>query len=139
MPTLNQVRNKVDDWATTAWVDFILPRQQQYFEAHGHFWQGLMTHTYVPNADPLGYHPEIGDLLDSSPTDQASTWRQAFPEVDVPLDFALKSDVYEGPLGHGFWVTLYVAYQGVVYRRIKGYGPEDHDAGWAVLEEVSLP
>jgi len=139
MPTLNQVRTKVDNWAATAWTDFIVPRQELYFAAHGHYFQGLVTHTRIPSADLLVYHPELGDQLDLSPTDQPTTWNDMFPEVDVPLDFALKCDVYDGPLGSGYWVTLYVGYQGDVYKRVKGHGPEDHDAGWSLVVDVILP
>lgn len=130
MPTLAQLQAKVDSWVDTNWDSVIVATQDAYLATHGNYFQGLVTHSTPPDTQSNKYNSTTGDNLATSPHDQSETWLDVFPSVNTPIDFSLVSNVYTGPLGKGFWLVLDVLYQGVLYRRSKGHGPENHDLAW---------
>jgi hypothetical protein len=133
--TLNQVRNKVDNWLAPRW-QIVQDRQTQYFNQHGHYWQGLRSHTF-----DLSYTAAIdaeapADALNMFPSDQPTSWIDVFPEFDgTPIPAVLIVDVYDGPDGHGYVATLIVLYDGNTYVRAAQVGPEEwRAAGWHQIQ-----
>lgn len=84
-------------------LEALLPQLQAdeaaYFGAHGVHWQGLATHSAVPEngADVL---PDVGDLV---PHDQPAPWPTTY--LQTPRTIAVTVDVYESPAGHGYVLT----------------------------------
>lgn len=76
--------------------------EQSWYETHGRYWQGLITHQQIPEngADVL---PDVGDL---TPTDQPAPWPPGY--LQNPIAIALVVDMYEGPLGQGYVLTATV-------------------------------
>ena len=131
MPSLAQIRNRVDDWLADKWVNVIRPRQDAYFAAHNRYFQGLTTHNAVPDSG-TDWAQVIPDNLGAKPSDQAETWADVFPEIpDVPIDCAIAFDVYDGPQGKGFVGHVWAARNGTIYHRAKGFGSEQRDQDWA--------
>lgn len=124
MPTLVQVRTKVNDWLTARWPT-VISRQETYYGNNGRYWQGLWTHMSFPSHTP-GQDGDISpDNLGSHPTDQVATWLDFFSELQgIPISAAVRCDVYIGPLGPGFVLTVELSYQNLNYRRSQNYGPE---------------
>ena len=119
------VRDRIDNWLTPRWV-WLRGKQDDYFAAHGQYFQGLWTHTNeVEQTDALD-GDTIADNLDSKPTDRPHDWRDAVGNAldALPIPARLRLDVYDGPLGQGWLATLQVKYQGNIYQRSKQVGPE---------------
>jgi hypothetical protein len=121
VPTLNQVRTKVDDWLTTRWPIF-RDRQIAYQLANGKYWQGKRTHTaellYTGTVDAEA----IANNLTSSPTDQAATWISIIPEwAGILLPALFICDAYNGPSGMGFVLSIWVRHNGTIYSRAQNY------------------
>lgn len=127
MPTLAQVRTRVDDWLTARW-DNIVARQETYFVNHGVYWQGLITHTVVPAHTTLLFGDSLADRLLVTPTDQrGANWLQALTGLNLNIELfpaALICDSYEGPAGNGFALTVLAYHNGTLYGRTQGYGPQ---------------
>ena len=138
--SLATVRDKIDNWLQPRWV-WLSGKQDDYFTAHGHYFQGLWTHTgELIQTDALD-GDTIPDNLTSSPTDQTHTWQDAVGNTldALPLPARLRLDVYNGPDGMGWVAILQVKYQGNIYTRAKQVGPETeftHD--WRLEEESEL-
>lgn len=127
MPTLNQVRTRVDDWLVARW-DNVINRQEVYFANHGKYWQGLITHTSIPAHSTASFGDLLPDRLLTTPSDQVETnWLQALTGLNLDITLfpaALVSDAYDGPLGKGFALTVYASHNGTIYSRTQGYGPQ---------------
>lgn len=143
MPTLNQIRTKVDNWLANKWPT-IVARQQNYFTNTGRYWQGLRSHAVCPahtgGADTGDTAP---DRLDDQPDDQGafSAWSNVFPEwVSELLPACIWIDVYDSPQGKGWVGNVEVTYDGTVYRRSQNVGPESHRTqGWHQVPPVTPP
>ena len=163
--TLQTVKDRANDWLTPRWQNLVdkqdfYRRPQQWSTpvdgngeptgepavllqdgaGVGRYFQGLWTHTgEVEQTDALD-GDQTADNLAAKPTDQAHDWRDLIQTTldAVPFPARLKIDVYDGPAGHGWFATLEVRYQGNLYRRSKGIGPEDRDAEWHLVTEVSV-
>ena len=128
MPTLTQIRDRVDTWLADKWPT-IVARQQNYFGNVGHYWQGLRTHTVTPTHDAGPDDGDtIGDRLDDQPDDQGafSAWSNVYPEwVTEAIPCTVWIDVYETPAGIKGWVgNIEIVYSGTTYRRSQNVGPE---------------
>jgi hypothetical protein len=137
MATLQQVRTRVDAFLANIWPT-IVARQQNYFANTGRYWQGLRTHTIVPAHTNSTDGDAVSDKLDESPlANRFSTWRNAFPEWDgLPIPAAFEVQIYGGPGGQGWFATIWVRYNGVLYSRSQNVGPEDHlTKAWHVVDE----
>jgi hypothetical protein len=137
MPTLNQVRTKVDAWLADKWPT-VVARQQNYFANRGQYWQGLRTHSAVPAFTNSQDGDAAADQLNAQPTDAFSNWSNVFPEWDgLPIPCALQIDVYDGLEGKGWVATVWVRYNGVLYTRSQNVGPESwRSQAWTVVDEV---
>jgi hypothetical protein len=136
MATLAQVRTRVDAFLTDKWPT-VVARQQNFFINRGRYWQGLLTHTIYPAHTNGADGDSIPDRLNSNPTDQFENWSAVFPEWDgVAIPCALKCDPYDGPYGKGYFVTILIRYNGVLYSRSQNVGPETRfQYGWRVENE----
>lgn len=124
MPTLANVRDRADNWLAARWAT-VRDREIAYQAAHGHYWQGLVTHTDFPAHATAAYADSIGDLLARHPTDQTDDWLTLLPEINnLAIPAALVMDVYDGPSGQGFVATVWCKYNGTIYTRSQNYGPE---------------
>lgn len=135
MPTLAQVRSRVDDKLAQLW-GVIVSRQETHYANHGRYWQGLVTHVAAPSHTTATYQDAQPDRLDERPTDVAQGWRDALPEIDgVAVPMALVIDDYVGPEGAGFVATVWACCNTVTYSRSQNYGPETwRTVGWHVVE-----
>jgi hypothetical protein len=136
MATLNQVRTRVDNWLAEKWPSLVA-RQDNFFINRGRYWQGLRTHTIVPAHTNGADGDSLCTELDAQPNDAFSNWRNAFPEwATEPIPCALQCDVYDGPLGKGWFATIWIRYNGTLYKRSRNVGPEsEHTQAWAVVTE----
>jgi hypothetical protein len=134
VPTLNQVRNKVDNWLAVRWPT-VQGRQEAYLLAHGRYWQGLRTHTF-----DLAYTTQVdaeanGNALTDHPTDQTESWLDFVPEwggTALPAVFVM--DVYQSPAGWGYVATVTVLHNGTRYRRSQNVGSETwRTQAWVVV------
>lgn len=138
MPTLNQARQRCDDFLTPRWQRLV-DAQAAYLAQNGHYWQGLVTHTAPPNHTTSTTNDAPGDRLQDRPTDQAERWADFLPAlVGLSFPVALVVDVYEVAAGHGFAVTLLVRYNGNTYRRVQATGPlaNAYTKAWHRFDEV---
>jgi len=140
--TISQVRNKVDTWLSNHWST-VVNRQNNYFTNHGGYWQGLITHstTTVPSFTSSVDGDVKPDQFSFHPTDQTSSWLDAFSEWESEFfPAALKVDVYSGPSGKGYVATVYVKYNGTIYTRSQNVGPETGwTSGWHIRTEAIDP
>lgn len=139
MPTLAQIRTRCDNFLAPRW-QALLDAQESYRLAHDRYWQGLVTHSALPNHTTASANDVQADALARHPTDQAESWLDFFPLLDgVNVPAALVVDVYEDAQGHGFVATLYVRFNGTVYRRVQaaGHRAAEYAAAWAVYAEES--
>lgn len=136
MPTLLQVRDRVNNWLEQRWP-IVVARQETYFSNNGTYWQGLLTHNAPPEHTTDADGDTAPDNLDGKPTDVSLAWRQFFSELDgVPMPAQLRMDVYSGPLGPGFVATVTIGYNSTLYRRIQQFGPESwRNVSWHEVEE----
>jgi hypothetical protein len=126
MPSLNQVRTKVNDWLSNRWpalVNF----QENYFTNHGRYWQGLATHSSYPAFTNSTDGDSVPDRLAIKASDVAETWLDNFSNwggVELPCQFII--DVYDGPDGKGWVGKVRVSFNGTIYERAQNVGPEEH-------------
>jgi hypothetical protein len=136
MPTLVQCRDAIDTFVTNRWPT-ILARQETFLANRGRYWQGLVTHSNIPAWLSNQDGSAVGDRLTRSPSDQGAgtTWATVFPEwVSDLLPAQLCVDVYNGPQGHGWTLTVRVTHNGTLYLRVVNVGPESSRAkGWTAI------
>ncbi len=123
---LTEVRTGINEWIAPLLVG-------AWWNQSGRdeYWQGLESHTTPPTHvdDVTIVEP---DQLDTSPTDQPESWHEAgFVEIPVSeWPCSMRVDVYDGPQGVGFTLTLSFTFNGVVNVRVINEGPEtnrEHD------------
>lgn len=106
------------DAKATEWLPILDEYTRAHLATEGKFWQGLTSHTVTP-ADGEEERPDIGA---QHPHDQAAEWPPALRTALLP--FAATVDVYDGPRGKGYTVTLEVMIEGEPWRRTENHGPE---------------
>lgn len=139
MPTLGQIRTKVDNWLAARWPT-IVARQQNYFSNTGNYWQGLRTHTVCPShTNGADDGDTEADRLNDQPDDQGEfgAWANVFPEwVSELLPACVWIDVYDSPQGKGWVANIEVTYGGVKYARSQNVGPlSERTKGWHEVVE----
>jgi hypothetical protein len=111
--------------------------QSAYFDRHGRYWQGLLTPAEIPNESAKTKAPD----LTRKPSDQTDSWEAIFKEADVlPQTWPaqIQIDVYDGPSGKGWTISLQVEEGGKAQRRTWGFGPEKRDTEWIASTEARL-
>jgi hypothetical protein len=125
--TLVEIKDKIDARLSALW-SAIQAKEAAYYAAHGHYWQGLKTHTVYP-ADGNDTAPDVGT---TAPTDQPDAWPAAITKTALPM--ALQVDVYDGPSGQGYVVHLHVTVNSKHYCRTAQVGPETSRVqGWHIV------
>ena len=126
MPSLQQVRNRADDWLADRW-GVVQARQAAYAAQHGgRYWQGLRCLSVEPLHTTASFADIVPDLLTSRPTDQAESWLDFLPEIEnVAIPAVVIFDVYENSDGWGYVATVMTKHNDVIYRRSQnGAGSE---------------
>ena len=109
--------------------------QDAYFATHGRYWQGIETPDIPPDELTAVKSPD----LTKRPTDQAEKWDDVFRSaLALPSTWpaSLRVDVYDGPLGKGWTLTVVATKAGVRYWRTWSVGPEDRATNW---QSCTLP
>ena len=137
--TLVQLRNRVNTWLTNhvGGANGLVSKQNAYFVANGKYWQGLLSFSSIPNRTASTVADAPADRLALHPTDQASSWTNFVPTWSGELfAAAAQVDTYDGPIGKGWSLTVWVRYEGVTYQRKKCFGPDvSDDFDWRVWED----
>jgi len=138
MPTLTDIRSRVDNWLAARWP-VVQQRQNNYFSAHQKYWQGLKTATVEPKHTTAMFADDKQDKLAIKPTDQVESWLDFLAEIDdLAIPAALICDVYDGPLGYGYVATVIARYNGVIYSRSQNVGKETwRTLDWRVVDAVT--
>lgn len=131
--TVAQIRAAIENFRDTHAAK-IVARQEAYLAAKGRYWQGIITPA-VPPDDGASVVPDYTRL----PTDQAESWADVFSGLGalpstVPAQISV--DVYDGPLGKGWTLTVVATKAGVRYWRTWSVGPEDRATNW---QSCTLP
>lgn len=125
-------------------IDAYLPKLQayeiDYLDTKGRgYMQALWSHS-TPPADGALVAP---DLPTSKPTDQAESFADLWSAVVIgqgKLPVRLRIDVYDGPSGRGYVITVEVIMAGRTYTRSINVGSERwRDVGWTELKAEQLP
>lgn len=120
-------------------IDAYLPKVQgyelNYLDTKGRgYMQALWSHS-APPADGALVAP---DLLDSQPTDQAETFDDLWNAVvvaDGKIPMRLRIDVYDGPSGRGYVVTVECVVAARTYTRAVNVGNEKwRDVNWTEVK-----
>ena len=157
MPSLNQVKGRVNTYLEDTVWPVIVTRQEIYKDGvidhyeddgeggqypvyssqpHGTYWQGLKTHAIEPDHVTDDYADTLPDLLDGQPSDQPVSWTDWIPEINTAMPCAFVIDVYDGPSGQGFVAAVYARYNGTLYSRSQNSGPEGYrTVNWHQVDE----
>jgi hypothetical protein len=115
--------------------------QVDYLVAHGRYWQGLPTHTAAPVHTTARDGDAPADRLGSAPTDQPHTWDDTLPGLLVgPMSGRWRVDVYDGPAGKGYTLTVEAVHDGTLRRRTVNVGPETYrERDWHTVPPAGIP
>jgi hypothetical protein len=135
MPTLNQVRTRIDSFVSEKWPT-IVARQENFRTNRGRYWQGLLTHSQIPEHTSSTWGEALADKLSENPSDQFENWSAVFPEwVAELLPCAVQCDTYDGPQGQGWTLTVWGFHNGDLWTRTVNVGPETSRARpWARVQ-----
>ena len=129
---------EVDQWLDANLVE-MSKRQEIYYQANGQYWQGLSTHIEAPAYGEGSTKEEIAkepDNFAAKPTDQQAGWFDIFPEFGIEkLAADVRFDVYSGPQGDGYTITLSLLYKDILFVRSLQFGPEqDREFYWRQVD-----
>lgn len=99
-------------------------RQETYFAIHNINWQGIISHAVIPD-DGIAAPPD----LTRRPTDQVERWQDVFTGANaLPANWpiAIQVDVYDGPSGKGWTITVLATKNLITYSRTWNFGPETY-------------
>jgi len=98
--------------------------QEKYLKVNGTYWQGLSTQDI----------PSIGQSkLHRKPTDVSKDWSDMGLGVPLTSRFSFRTDVYDGPNGKGYTLTIQTPQDGVVYEKVISVGQEQRGHNWTRL------
>lgn len=113
------------------WPD-VKAAQEDYIQAEGRYWQGLVTHG-PPNV-PLDGTAKSPDRLTTAPTDQPVTWEdfKAAHSLSFPASWeqAVRIDSYKDEQGDGYVAVRRLVYQGSEYKKQVDVGPLSRGHEW---------
>lgn len=124
------------DGALTDHLAKLLAFEADYFNTHGRFFQALDSHTTPPDDGKL----IAPDQLSAGPTDQVEKddylWQQL--ALDPALPYSSRVDVYQGPEGWGYVLTVSAVLDKQLWERAVNTGPEAwREQPWHAVVEVS--
>lgn len=130
MPTLNEALERANQNLTQL-MQLIIAGQSEYHAQHGCYFQGLPTHTAPPWYDHGVFGNNQADAWERTPTDQAETWADVFPNLPQKLPVLLNLTPYRTATGAGYKVTAAIRYNGQAWARTIALGAdaiaESHD------------
>lgn len=101
--------------------------QAAHFAEHGRYWQGLPTHSAVPD----GETDVEADAWDRKAEGETKTWRD-IGGTPPAMRFCRRIDAYNGPGGKGYVIVLCFKRGEALWERSINVGPEDwRDRPWA--------
>ena len=133
---LQKTFEKIDQFIDKHWPT-IVARQENYRANRGQYWQGLPTHLTCPAHENSTDGSKLGDNLAAHPTDLFEDWLAVFPEwASELIPACVRIDIYDGPSGAGWALTLEMTHTGTLYRRVLNVGPESYRAmPWGALPQ----
>ena len=112
---------QIDSIITSKWPAFVT-WQENYRAANGIYFQALRSHRGVV---PRSNQSTAPTGLDDRPTDRPHALRDFWAGNGFGnTPFQLAIDVYDGPAGMGFTVTIETIDGGATWRRVVQSGPE---------------
>ncbi|MBL0320274.1 MAG: hypothetical protein IPP74_13440 [Alphaproteobacteria bacterium] len=135
MGSLNELTEKVDHWFSGFEVEFT-KKQDAFFSAHKRYWQGLSTHSEVPDQRSDRAGDTTADRLTAATT-EGDKWQDFMATIgETPLAASVTCNTYKSPEGDGYEIVLFFKYEGVLYTRVINYGPErSRDKNWVIEKE----
>jgi hypothetical protein len=149
MPTLVQIRNRVDAWLADRWTT-LAARQELFVGDRGRYWQGLPTHSEIPLHTTEADGDAIPDRYTRETRDQNDRWADIFPEWEAEsIPCLLRVDAYIAPGARlpsggarqtpGYVASIWLRHDGVTYARSQNVGPlDDRTHGWRRVDVASL-
>lgn len=127
MATLTQIRNKANSVLTTFW-SALQPKQTNYFNKHGKYFQLLITNPVVDGVDTTF---EV-----RKPNDEKHVLDVDFT-FDSPIPFQISVDEWLGPNGVGYSATATVELlDGRKFRRSRN--SDNEDTSWYEVIEPGI-
>lgn len=132
---LNDITTKIDAW----YSDFekeIVAKQDAFFKERKRFWQGLSTHSEVPDQRDTADVGTTADRIDVATT-EGDKW-SLFTDLlaSAPIPASVTCNAYKGPKGEGYEIVLFFKYEGLTYTKVINYGPEEHrNKDWIEAKE----
>ena len=93
--------------------------QNNYIQTHPHYWQGLITHSVIPD----GSIETDADLLNKKTEYQTESWINEGIN-NVKTSYALEIHQYTAPQGKGYQIFFWRNNAGQLQNKSIGYGPE---------------
>lgn len=121
MATVAQIKAAAEQFKQDHGAKF-LNRQEAYLTARNINWQGIISHVTIPD-DGVATAPD----LTRRPTDQNERWQDVFTGANLlpaTWPIAVQVDVYDGPSGKGWTITVLATKNGITYSRTWNFGPE---------------
>lgn len=119
--TLAQIKTAIKNFRD-AHAAKIVAKQNAYLAAHGTYWQGIVTPSEIPDDGAT-----VVQDYTRRPTDHVHRWIDVFAGVDALPDnipAQIQVDVYGGPLGQGWTLTVRATKNGNLYWKTWAVGPE---------------
>ena len=117
------IQNRIDGW-WTGQRNSLTTDQDDYFSSNGLHCQWLRSH--VADFHQTNGQDKKPDNLNSKPGDRPDDWRglvgNRYDNLNFPCMMTI--NVYESPVGFGWWVTLEYWFEGNLNRRIDAFGPD---------------
>jgi len=127
--TLAQIKTAIENWHSNNLTKFV-SREDDYRALRGRHWQGIVT----PNTLPDNGASVTADWT-KRPTDQPESWADWFTGANAlasSIPCQVRIDVYDGPKGKGWTMTVRFTKDGRTYARTWNTGPETwRDRDWA--------
>jgi len=141
------IRKAIDAWWSEHSLE-IKKVESQYYNQTRQFWQGITTHSepadytakldtgkQITDADVFAAQltaPDLSKVATDQP--QSDTWSALLPDVVTKLPATMQIDVYDGPSGPGYSITLSYCVDQQCSKRIENIGPEEwRSYDWLVI------
>ena len=120
--TLDSIRAAIENFRD-AHAAKLVAKQEAYAANHGgRYWQGIITPGTIPDDGA-----SVAADYTRKPTDQANRWADVFSGADAlpaSIPAQIRVDVYDGPLGKGWVLTVSGTKSGNLYTKAWNVGPE---------------
>lgn len=141
---MTQEQTKIHNALLAVWTTLVA-LQDHYFAQHNRYFQGIITHTTLPN----GNAKRDGDFA-KKPTDQVDDWTEflrgktddgqgnisylhASPVIAARLEYAIRIDVWDGPSGKGWVISVEYADNSGDHWKLQRFS-DGSEIDWAIVE-----